>query len=150
MAGALKAARKPGLDLHIATLQLKEFAAFVAPEVVMMLLASYFVATWAARDRDRRQPVVRQQRVDVAVDGGEAQAFYLLLSKLQCFFVRERPIRLGEGIANSVFLSSVSSLDHRLFPILEAHNRALKPPPAWCDSRSEYTCCSNHQANTAS
>lgn len=82
--------------------------AFAAVKVMMVSLAGHFVASRLAGQRNRVEPTIRQQRLDIAIDGRNTQCLVVTLGCGESFFGRERAIRLDEGIANGLLLAGVA------------------------------------------
>ncbi len=74
----------------------------------MMALAGDFVAGGLAGDFDGGEPAVGDERVDVAIDGGDADAADKGLSGGEGFIRRQRTGGLLEGGADGIFLTGFS------------------------------------------
>jgi hypothetical protein len=98
VASDVEAAGELGLEAEVAALHLKHLATAIAAEVVVMGFAGDLVAHSLAWHRDGGQPVTLQQRADVAVDGGDAEAFDLRLSGREYLLWRERAIGAEKGL----------------------------------------------------
>lgn len=83
-------------------------AALATVKMMMVGLARYLVASRLAGQRNGFEPAVRQQRLDIAVDGGDAQRIVMMLGGSKRFFRREWAIRLDEGVANGLFLAGIA------------------------------------------
>ena len=109
VAGELKAQGNRGGDGGQDTAgEVVDAAAVAAVEVVVMAFAGDFVAGGFAGDLDGREPALGDERVDVAVDGGHADAVDEGLSGGEGFVGREGARRLLEGGTNGVFLAGFS------------------------------------------
>lgn len=98
MAGDVETARELGLETQVTTLELKHLAATVAAEVMMVRFAGDLVAHGLAGHRDGSEPVTLEQRADVAVDGGDAEAFHFRLGRREDLIRRERTIGAEKGL----------------------------------------------------
>ena len=86
MTRGAEATRQARFHFDIAALQLKDFAAGVAMEMVMVFLASHFVTCGIAGYFYRQQPVLFHQRTDVPVHSRETNAINILLRVGERFF----------------------------------------------------------------
>ena len=82
--------------------------AFAAVKMVMVSLACHLVASRLAGERNRVEPTIRQQRLNIAIDGRNTQCLVVMLGRGESFLRRERPIRLDEGVADGLFLAGVA------------------------------------------
>ena len=82
--------------------------AFAAVKVVMVRLACHLVTRCLAWQRDRFEPALLQQRLDIAVHGRDTQRLVVVLACGKGFFRGEWPIRLDKGIANSLLLTCIA------------------------------------------
>ena len=87
-----------------------DFPAAFALEMMMMAFACHLIASRFSRDFNGGEPFLFHQRVDIAVDGGLANAFYQLACGVERFFWRKRARRCGECFADGFFLPGVSNL----------------------------------------
>jgi hypothetical protein len=90
--------RELRLKTQVTTLELKHLAATVAAEVMMVRFAGHLVAHGLAGHRDRSEPVTLEQRADVAIDGGDAEAFDFRLGGREDLIRRERTISTEKGL----------------------------------------------------
>ena len=60
--------------------------AFAAVKVMMVSLACHFVASRLAGQRHRVEPTIRQQRLDIAIDGRNPQRLIAMLGRGESFF----------------------------------------------------------------
>lgn len=102
-----EAAWKAWFDLLLAAFEFIELAAIVAMEMVMMFLAGNLVAGRVTWNLNRSQPVIFDQRFDIAIDSRDSQTAMMPLRGCQRLFQRERSIGLAECLADRVFLSCV-------------------------------------------
>ena len=107
VAGHSKASRQLRLELDTTPFHLKDFAAGVAVEVVMVFLARYLVTRRFTRELNTYQPLVIDQVSNVAVDRRDADSFHLLLRIGEGFLWREWPVRIQERRSNSLLLSGI-------------------------------------------
>ena len=77
-------------------------------KVMMVRLACYFIACGLAWERDRIEPALRQQRLDIAIHGGNTQSFVVALRGAQRLLGRKRAVCLDKGIADGLLLSGVA------------------------------------------
>lgn len=116
MAGHAKAARKLRTEAEIAAFQLKDLAAAVTTEVVMMRLAGHFVPKRLTGHRHRGEPIALQQRSNVSVDRGYAQTADLSLCGTKHLFRREWSVCPLKRFANRSFLTCVARLSRQCCP----------------------------------
>lgn len=108
MAGDPEAAGKLGVGVKIATFELKDLAAAVTAEVVMMGLSGNLVAQRLTRHGDRGEPVALEQSTDVSIDSSDAEAGNLRLSCGQHLLRRERPVGTLKCFTDCSFLACIS------------------------------------------
>ncbi len=77
MAPDLEPSRRELVHRRQATLQLEHPAARVALEMVVMSLTCYLVNRLSTGEVDGCQPALLQERLDVAVNGGDAKTAHL-------------------------------------------------------------------------
>jgi len=82
MAGDLEAGRGQRLKASETTGQLEHFATAFAVEMMVVGLSGKFVAGGFSGQFDRREPALLDERLDVAVYGGNADALLLGGGKL--------------------------------------------------------------------
>jgi len=91
-----------------APLEVKNLAARIAMEVVVMFLAGYFVARYITRDIYRLQPFLTHQILNVPVDRGNSQASVMAPGAFQSFIRRQRPVHLEECLTDRRLLSCIA------------------------------------------
>ena len=110
MTGHPEALGKIGLELNAAAGHLEDLAAFVAAKMMMMFLPRDLVSRGLSRQSNRGQPVLFEQRSNIAVDRRDANAFHQLLRIVERFFRRKRAVRAKKGRPNRIFLLCLSGL----------------------------------------
>ena len=108
MSGHAKAARGLGQNGAGAAAKFVHTSAFAAVEVMMVGLTGDLVASGLAGQRNGIEPAFREQRLDIAVDGRDAERAIVTLGSGECFFRREGAVRFGKGIADGLFLASIA------------------------------------------
>jgi len=108
MPGGAKPLRKFEFRRRKAPLQVKNLAARIAMEVVVMLLAGHFVARCITGDIYRLQPFLTHQILNVSIDRGNSQASMMTPGSFQSFFGRQRSVRLEECLTNRRLLSCIA------------------------------------------
>lgn len=116
MTGHTKAAREFWAKAEIATLELEDFAAGVAAEVMVMRLAGDFITECFTGHGDGREPVVLEQSPDVAVDSGDAEAADLGLRGGQHLLRREWPVGTLKCFSDRSFLPCITRLSGQCSP----------------------------------
>lgn len=97
-----------GLRLQLTSFKLVHGIAGRALEVMVVGFACNLVVGGVSGDFDRGEPLLFDEHADVAVDGGKAQGFELLLCEGQELFGGERPIGFEESCADCVFLTCIA------------------------------------------
>ena len=110
MAGDAEAPWESGVSVELAALQLKDFAAAVAAEVVVMSFSGDLIPQGFARHGNGCKPVILQQRADVAIYGGDTQTFNLGLRRTQYLFRGKWPVCPLKCFADRCFLACVTRL----------------------------------------
>ncbi|HVT99909.1 MAG TPA: hypothetical protein VHE33_20585, partial [Acidobacteriaceae bacterium] len=108
--GCAKPPRQFWFALCSASFEVIQLATFVALEVMMMLFAGHFVARSIARQFNRLQPSLLNQRLDVSVHRGNSNARVELLRRSESFFRRQRPIGFRKSLSNGSLLSGVTNV----------------------------------------
>jgi len=81
--------------------------AFAALKVVVVVLPHQFEARVLSRQVHRLKLAFLHQRLQIAVDGGDAQPRHRLLRSVQHFLGQQRARGLGDGIADGSALAGV-------------------------------------------
>ena len=100
--------RRPGQHRTGAIAQLIHPAALAAMKMMVVRFPRNFVAGGLAGQRDGFQPTFRQQGLDIAVYGCDAQLFVVTFRRAQCLFRREWAICFDEGLADGLLLSCIA------------------------------------------
>jgi len=79
-----------------------------AHEMMMMRAARQLVAGTGARDLDLGQKSFVGKKPHIAVDGGDAQRWYIALPLVEDFFRAQGPSRIFEDLANRTALACLS------------------------------------------
>ena len=108
VAGGAEASGELGAALGDAAFEVVELAALVALEMMMVGFAGQLVAGGVAGELDGLQPAFLHERLDVSVDGGDAERRMVLLGGAENFFGRERTPGRCEGFADGGLLPCVS------------------------------------------
>ena len=108
MAGDFKSGWGHGLETGYAAGQLVNLAALLAVEMVVVFFTGQFVPGGFARQFDRGQPAFLHQGLDVAVDGGDPDAFVSGCGEFEHLIGVEGPVGGNEGIADGSPLASVA------------------------------------------
>lgn len=115
MTGCPEASGQSWLDSGNAPVQVVQLAAIVALEVMVMRFAGDLVSRGIARHFDGLQPSFLNQRLDVPVNGGNAEGGVKPLRGFQRLFRGQRPASLAEGGANGRLLPRLPFIgDHEL------------------------------------
>jgi len=86
-----EAAWKLPLDFQTTPFHLKDFAAIIAVEMMMMLFAGNLVTGRLPGDFHGHQPLIVNQGSNVAINRSDADSFNELLSIVKSLFRRKRP-----------------------------------------------------------
>lgn len=108
MPGDAKPLRKFEFCWRKATIQVKNFAAPIAVEVVVMLLARHFVASCIAGNLHGLQPSLVHEILNVPVDRCNSKASVMTSGAFQSFIRGQRPVHLDECLTNRRLLSCVA------------------------------------------
>ena len=108
MRGGGEALGQMRLDGEGATGQFEDLVAGPAMEMVVVLLAGDFVAGGLAGKVDGDEPALFDQSLDVAVNGGDAEAGNYFRGLLQDFLWAHRAAGRLENLANGRLLPGVS------------------------------------------
>jgi hypothetical protein len=76
--------------------------------MMMMRFTCYLITRRLSREGHRIEPFFCHERLDIAVHGRDAQPIVVALRGIQCFFWRERPVRLDEGFSYGLFLACIA------------------------------------------
>lgn len=79
---------KPGFNLLRTTLEIIELAAIIAMEMMVMFFTGNLVARRVTWNFNRGEPAIFDQCFDVAINGGNPQAFMVSSGDCQGFFQR--------------------------------------------------------------
>ena len=109
MAGRAKSAGKFGLQLRDTSVKVKELAALVAMEVVMMLLSRNFVTGRVSGKRYHLQPFLGHQSLNIPIYRGNSQSRMMEPGSFQSLVRRERPVIFKKRLADRCFLFCIAS-----------------------------------------
>ena len=84
-----EAAWKLPLNFQTTPLYLKDFAAIIAMEMMMMLFAGNLITGRFSWKFNAHQPLIVQERTNIAIDSSDADALYKLLRITESFFRRK-------------------------------------------------------------
>ena len=108
MPGGAKPLRKFEFCWREATIQVKNFAATIAVEVVMMLLARHFVASFIAGNLHGLEPSLVHQILNVSIDRCDSKASVMASGAFQSFIRGQRPVHLEECLTDRRLLSCIA------------------------------------------
>ena len=108
MSGDTKPFRKFEFRRRKASLQVKNLAARIAMEVVMMFFAGYFVAGFIARHVHRLQPFFYHQILNISIDRGDSEASMMTPGGLESLIRSQRSVRFDECLADRRLLSCIA------------------------------------------
>jgi hypothetical protein len=103
-----EALRRQAREVARAGVHIEDALTLPALEVVVMGVARGLEARVLARQVHGAQLALLHQPLEVAVDGGDAQARHLLLCRLQHLLRQQRACRRHDGLANGGALAGVS------------------------------------------
>jgi hypothetical protein len=112
MPGGAKSFWKFELCWRKATIQVKNFAAPIAMEVVVMLLARHFVASCIAGNLHGLQPPLVHEILNVPIDRCDSETSVMAPGAFQSFIRGQRPVHLEECLTDRRFLSCIALFHH--------------------------------------
>ena len=113
MSRSAKSARKLGLHLGDTSFEVKELAALIAMEVVVVFLSRKFVSVRISGNRHNLQPFLCYKSLNVAIHGGNSQPWMMEPGGLQSLVWREWPLILEKSLSDRRLLLCVAFL-HRV------------------------------------
>jgi len=111
MADGAESTRQLWLDRRHASFEFVDLSTVVAQEVMVVLFSREFIARGLARQLNRDQPFLVNQRFEVPVNRCDADLGHGPLRVGEYLFRRERPIGFDKGGADRVLLAGISRRD---------------------------------------
>ncbi len=99
------------LQIGEAAVDFEHPVAGAAAEMVVVALASDFIALRLTRQFHRRQPAFRRQGFERPVDRGDAQTRRIALSSLEDFFRAQGPVGFFKCLSDSLALACITFHD---------------------------------------
>ena len=102
-----KATRNQTIDPARTALDFKDLVAVLAMKVMMMMFATPLIAGHVSDELNSAQPLLAYQALDVAIDGGDAQAGHAFRGQCQHLLGAEGSIDLLKGLPHRVALPGI-------------------------------------------
>ncbi len=127
MTGHAETGRDQLFDFRWAAFDLEDLAAGAAMKMVVMRFARALVARWLAREFDSGQPLLVDQILDAAIDGGDSESADVFGGSGQDLIGGERTSGLFDGFADGGALFCISS---HFIRVQNEKGQAFRPAPS--------------------